>query len=67
MKTTTILSIVAIVAAVPAAGLVTTVSFSTSAHASACVGQFGSPGQPHSALCSNGSPNSASNIISHVH
>jgi hypothetical protein len=53
MKTTTILSIVAIVAAVAAAGLVTTISFSTPAHAGACVIQVNSPGKPHSG-CSGG-------------
>ena len=53
MKTTTILSIVAIVAAIAAAGLVTTVSFSTPAHALACSQHYNSPGNPQSGQCNS--------------
>jgi hypothetical protein len=66
MKTTTILSIVAIVAAVAAAGLVTAVSLSTPAHATACNSHIFSPGKPQSA-CSNSLTGKNNNIIEHIH
>jgi hypothetical protein len=67
MKTTTILSIVAIVAAVAAAGLVTTVSFSTPAHAAACSIHHGSPGKPQSGCSSSESGTAANAFIFNDH